>query len=174
LPPRLLNARARAILRRDLSFHLSRRSEPYVTLKEFPDHHDAELVLKLYELRREDVMRASRAQLLSGFHPKSFDDVLAITRMEHPLNAAFRQCGSFWEMAYGMARHGVIHAEFMMESNGEGLLLYSRVEPWLAEYRAQVSPIGFRNAEWVATQTETGRQTAERFRKRMQATLEAK
>jgi hypothetical protein len=159
----LLNARARAILRRDLSFHLSRRSEPYVTLKEFPDHHDAELVLKLYELRREDVMRASRAQLLSGFHPKSFDDVLAITRMEHPLNAAFRQCGSFWEMAYGMARHGVIHAEFMMESNGEGLLLYS-----------QVSPIGFRNAEWVATQTETGRQTAERFRKRMQATLEAK
>lgn len=142
--------------------------------KEYPDHHDAELVLKLYELRREDVMRASRSALIAGFNPTSFEDVLAITKFDHPLNAAFRQCSTFWEMTYGMARHGVIHGEFMMESNGEGLLLFSRIEPWLAEYRAQVNATGFRNAEWVATQTETGRQIAERFRKRMQATLAAK
>lgn len=144
-----------------------------VSNKEFPDHHDAELVLKLYELRRESVLRESRSQLNATFLPKSFDDVLAVTRAEHPLNTAFRQCSTFWEMTYGMARHGVIHAEFMMESNGEGLLLYSRIFPWLAEYRAQVSPMGFRNAEWVATNTEAGRQIAERFGKRMQAMLAA-
>ena len=139
--------------------------------KDFPDHHDAELVLKLYELRREGVMRDSRTQLIAGFLPRSFDDVLAITKGDHPLNAAFRQCSSFWEMTYAMARHGVMHADFMLESNGEGLLLYSRIEPWLAEYRAQVNPIGFRNAEWVATESEMGRLIAERFRKRMQAML---
>ncbi len=144
-----------------------------MSVKEFPDHHDAELVLKLYELRRESVLRESRSALIAGFHPKSFEDIQAIIKGDHPLNAAFRQCSTFWEMTYGMARHGVIHAEFMMESNGEGLLLYSRIEPWLAEYRAQVSPAGFRNAEWVATQTEMGKQIAERFRKRMQATLDA-
>ncbi|MBL0170443.1 MAG: hypothetical protein IPP90_06850 [Gemmatimonadaceae bacterium] len=141
--------------------------------KEFPDHHDAELVLKLYELRRESVMRDSRTQLIARFLPRTFDDVLAVTKGEHPLNAAFRQCSTFWEMTYAMARHGVMHADFMLESNGEGLLLYSRVEPWLAEYRAQVSPLGFRNAEWVATETEMGRLIAERFRKRMQAMLAA-
>lgn len=141
--------------------------------KDFPDHHDAELVLKLYELRREPVMRESRAQLVTKFHPTSLDDVLALTKSDHPLNAAWRQCTTFWEMTYAMARHGVVHADFLMESNAEGLLLFSRVEPWLAEYRAQVSPMGFRNAEWVATECEMGRAIAERFRKRMQATLAA-
>ncbi len=144
-----------------------------MSAKEFPDHHDAELVLKLYELRREDVMRASRSLIVTKFLPTSFDDVLAVTKFEHPLNAAFRQCSTFWEMTYAMARHGVMHADFMLESNGEGLLLYSRIEPWLAEYREHVSPMGFRNAEWVATETTYGRLIAERFRKRMQATLAA-
>jgi hypothetical protein len=141
--------------------------------KDYPDHHDAELVLKLYELRREPVMRESRAQLIAKFHPTSFEHVLAITKGEHPLNAAFRQCTTFWEMAYAMARHGVVNADFLMESNGEGLLIFTRIEPWLAEYRAQVNPMGFRNAEWVATECELGRQLAERFRKRMQASLAA-
>lgn len=145
----------------------------FVPHKDFPDHHDAELVLKLYELRREPVMRESRAQIISRFLPSSFDDVLAITKSDHPLNAAFRQCSTYWEMTYAMAKHGVIHADFMLESNGEGLLLYSRIEPWLEEYRAQVNANGFRNAEWVATNSEMGRATAERFRTRMQAHLAA-
>lgn len=138
--------------------------------KDYPDHHDAELVLRLYELRREPVMRESRDRLNADFWPRSVDDVLAITKRDHPLNAAFRQCSSYWEMTYAMARHGVVHGEFLMESNGEGLLLFARIEPFLDAYREQVNPLGFRNAEWVATQTEMGRLIAERFRKRVRAT----
>jgi hypothetical protein len=141
--------------------------------KDYPDHHDAELVLKLYELRREPVMRESRSQLITKFNPTSFDDILAITKGDHPLNAAFRQCATFWEMTYAMARHGIVNPDFLMESNGEGLLLFTRFEPWLKEYREQVSPMGFRNAEWVATECELGRAITERFRKRMQASLAA-
>ncbi|HEY0928841.1 MAG TPA: hypothetical protein VGE27_02885 [Gemmatimonas sp.] len=142
-------------------------------LKDFPDHHDAELVLKLYELRREAVMRDSRSQVITKFLPTSFEDVVAITKADHPLNAAFRQVSTYWEMTYAMAKHGVIHTDFMLESNGEGLLLFSRIEPWLEEYRTQVNANGFRNAEWVATNSEMGRAIAERFRKRMQAQLAA-
>ena len=98
-------------------------------LKDTPDHHDAELVLKLYELRREAIMRESRAALIAKFHPTSFEDIQAILKGEHPLNAAYRQVSTFWEMVYSMARHGAIHAEFLMESSGEGLLLFSRIEP---------------------------------------------
>ncbi|ODT00547.1 MAG: hypothetical protein ABS52_18325 [Gemmatimonadetes bacterium SCN 70-22] len=125
-------------------------------------------MLKLYELRRESVMRDSRRQLNASFWPTSFDEVLAITKYDHPLNEAFRQCTTYWEMTYAMARHGVMHAEFMLESCGEGLLLYARIEPWLSEYRAKVSALGFRNAEWVANETEMGRVIMERFRKRVQ------
>lgn len=141
--------------------------------KDYPDHHDAELVIKLYELRREAIMRESRAAISRDFLPRTFEELLAVTKSDHPLNAPFRQCGTYWEMVYGMAKHGVIHAEFMLESNGEGLLLYSRVEPFLEQYRATVSPLGFLNAEWVATHTERGRATLERFRARNKALLAA-
>jgi len=145
-----------------------------VPLKDYPDHYDAELALKLYDLRRESVMRESRAAINATFLPTSWEDVLAITKPDHPLNAPFRQCATYWEMVYSMARHGVMHAEFMMESSGEGLLLFSRIEPWLEQYRAHVgNPLAFRNAEWISKESELGRTVAERFRKRMQAHLSA-
>jgi hypothetical protein len=73
-----------------------------------------------------------------------------------------------------MARHGVMHGEFLMESSGEGLLLFTRIEPWLEQYRQQTgNPLAFRNAEWVAKETDLGKLIAERFRKRMKAQLEA-
>jgi hypothetical protein len=62
--------------------------------KDKPDHHDAELVLKLYDLRREPVMRASRDAMLGKFWPKSYEDFVAVTKFDHPLNAAFRQVSS--------------------------------------------------------------------------------
>ncbi|MCE2903322.1 MAG: hypothetical protein ACK6DP_01210 [Gemmatimonas sp.] len=70
-----------------------------VPLKDDADHHDADLALTLYDLRREAVMRESRAALVSKFLPASWDDVLAVTKPDHPLNAAFRQCATYWEKA---------------------------------------------------------------------------
>ena len=91
------------------------------------------------------------------------------------MNAAFRQVSSYWEMAYGMVRHGVLHADFMLDSNGEGLFVYARVAPYLEEYRRKAgSPRSFRNAEWVATQTDMGRQLFAHFTDRVKQTLAAK
>ncbi len=143
-------------------------------LKDSPDHYDAELVIKLYELRREPVMRESRANINGKFWPKSFDDVLAVTKSDHPLNAAFRQIGSYWEMVYGMARHGVVHPDFMLESNGEGIYLFAKMEPYLEPYRANHNALAFRNAEWAANETETGRRLLDHFRKRVQQVLPTK
>ena len=138
--------------------------------KDFPDHHDAELVLRLYELRREPVMREARTAIARDFLPRTADELLAVTKPDHPHNAAFRQVGSYWEMAYGFARHGVVHADFLIENNGgEGLLLFAKVEPWLAELRAASAPTQFRSAEWIATHSTAGRELLERFRRRMRA-----
>lgn len=143
-------------------------------VKDYPDHHDADLVVKLYELRREPVMRESRSSLVAKFLPASFDDLIAVTKPDHPLNAAFRQCTTYWEMVYSMARHGVVNGEFLMESSGEGLLLFTRIEPWLEQFRAHLgNPLALRNAEWIAKETELGRTIADRFRKRVQAHLDA-
>lgn len=155
--------------------HLNALLETPVLKKDFPDHHDAELVLKLYELRRESVMRDSRNQLNAAFWPTTLDEALAITKSDHPLNAAYRQCVTYWEMTYAMARHGVMHAEFMLESNGEGLLLFARFEPFLEGFRAAMgNPLSFRNSEWIANETEMGRLIMDRFRARVKARMAGK
>ena len=141
-------------------------------LKEAPDHHDADLVLKIYDLRREAVMRESRSAVNAKYWPRNEAEAIAVTTAEHPLNVPFRQISGYWEMVYGMARHGIIHADFLVENNGEGLLLFARVEPYLAAFRKVASPRYFRNAEWVAMNCPTGQVLMEGFRARVKRMLE--
>lgn len=143
-------------------------------LKEAPDHHDADLVLKIYDLRREAVMRDSRTAINAKFWPRSAEEAIAVTASDHPLNIAFRQTSGYWEMVYGMARHGIVHPDFLVENNGEGLFLFARIEPYLAAFRAAASPRSFRNAEWVANSCETGRLLMESYRARIKRALEAR
>jgi hypothetical protein len=139
--------------------------------KGLPDHHDAELALRVYELRREAVMRESRSSLNQKFWPKTFEDIQAVTKSDHPLNAAYRQVNTFWEMVYGFARHGIVEADFWMESNGEGLLLFAKVAPHLERIRAEINPVAFRHAEWVARESAEGRRLFQVFSERVKKTL---
>lgn len=142
--------------------------------KEHPDHLDADLILKIYDLRRESVMRESRAAVLRDFWPRTVEDALDVLRPDHPLNRAYRQMTGYWEMVYSMARHGVVHPEFLVENNGEGLVLFARVEPYVAAIRQATSPRSFRNTEWVAHETENGRAMMESFRARVAKVLAGK
>jgi len=127
-----------------------------------PGYHDADIVLRLYEMRREEVMRRSRDTISFGFWPRSWDDVAVIMDVSHPDNAAWRQVASYWEMVYGLARRGIVDPEFLVENNGEGLLLYTKLRPFLERLRSD-APTAFQNAEWAATQTDVGRQRVEHF-----------
>jgi hypothetical protein len=139
-----------------------------------PNHHDAELVLRLYDLRREPVMREHRALFIREFWPRRADDVLDVVRGEHPLNVAYRQVTTYWEMAYVLCRHGTLHPEMLLESSGEGLFIYARIEPYIAELRAATNPRTLRSTEWIATQTELGRTIMELQRVRVKKLLEAR
>jgi hypothetical protein len=91
-----------------------------------PTHHDAELVLRLYELRREPVMRENRDKFLRGFWPKDEAEAVAVLALDHPLNVAYRQVTTYWEMAYALCKHGTLSPELLLDSSGEGLFAYSR------------------------------------------------
>jgi len=59
-------------------------------IKDAPDHHDADLVLRLYELRREATMREARRYLATEFWPAVPADLLAVTKPDHPGHTPFR------------------------------------------------------------------------------------
>jgi len=134
--------------------------------KKQPTHADADLILKLYDLRREAVMRESRRTIVSWM-PRSYEDVKAITRLDHPSNAAWRQVSSYFEMAWGFARHGILDPDLLAENTGEGLLLYAKVEPYLKTLRAELSPTVFRNAEWLVAECKVAAERLALFRKRL-------
>ena len=140
--------------------------------KNKPTHADAHLVLELYDLRREAVMRESRKTIVS-WTPRSFDDVKAITEFSHPSNAAWRQVSSYFEMAFGFARHGIVPADFLAEYTGEGLLLYAKIEPHLKRFRKEIAPTAFTNAEWVAKKSVFARERLKLLRKRVEGMLKA-
>jgi len=143
--------------------------------KDYPDHEDANLVLRCYELRQEPVLRESRAAIIGVFQPKSLEELLDLTKPGAPLNAPFRQVGTYWEMVYNFVRQGVVHAEFFLESNnGEGIYLLAKVHPFLAAYRERANPRAFLNAEWVSKNTTIGRELFARYQARVKAALEAK
>lgn len=136
-------------------------------IKERPDHHDAELVLRLYDLRRETVMRQSRDAMLK-FLPRTWEEFDAVLQLGHPQNAAWRQVSSYWEMAYGFARHGVVNPDFLVESGGEGLVLFAKVLPFLERMRKEISPTALQNAEWMVQNSAVARQRFELIQARIQ------
>ena len=141
--------------------------------KDRPDHHDAQLVFQLYDLRRETTMRKAR-ELMLAFNPKSWEELFAVTKGEHALNQAWRQFGSYWEMVYATVKHGIVHPDYFMENVGEGLILYVKIEPFLPRYRQEISQLAFVNSEWVANNTDRGRKLVELFRKRFGIAPQAK
>ena len=138
-----------------------------------PDFQDAELVLRIYELRREPVLRQSRDALNAKFWPKSYDEVAAVSNdMQHPLNAAWRQVTSYWEMVYSFAHHGICNADFLIDANGgEGLFFFSKIVPFLADIRKNGSPTAFQHTEWISTHCETGKKRLAMMRSRVEQIL---
>lgn len=85
-------------------------------------HADADLILKLYDLRREDVIRAARKAWMA-FEPQDAETARrAGTDLTLELNAHIRQVTSYWEMAFSIANQGAIDPELFARNCGEGLL----------------------------------------------------
>lgn len=88
---------------------------------------DADIILKLYELRTETVMREARAWVIGQFWPNTVDDVFDVLMSPaHPHNPHLRQVLSYWEMAAALVLHGAVSAELFVDTNGEGFLLLAK------------------------------------------------
>jgi len=128
---------------------------------------DAELILRLYDLRREAVMRQARNDMFTKFHPKSFEDIAAVLKGDHPVNVAYRMVSSYWEMAAGFVKHGALDSELFAENCGEGLFLFAKVQPHLERLRKEYSPTAYLNMEWVLHKSPETRRRLELVQKRL-------
>jgi hypothetical protein len=112
---------------------------------------DAEIILRLYELRTEATMREARAWVGGEFWPATAEDYFAVAENPaHPHNAHLRQVLSYWEMAAAMVLHGAVSAELFVDCNGEGFFLLAKFAPILAAIREKTPGFMIKTTELVS------------------------
>jgi hypothetical protein len=116
-----------------------------------PNHDDANLILRLYELRREPRMREARRWFFSSFHADTLEDVQRLCPVGSEESASYRMVTSYWEMAASFVANGVLHDELFFQSNQELLFIWERVRTLVPQARAmQKNPKALGNMEQVA------------------------
>jgi len=105
-------------------------------------HHDAELILKLYDLRREKTMREARNWFFQ-FNPQSPKDFLDVLTSDK--SGFYRMVVSYWDMACSFVSNGAIDEQMFNDANGEHIFVYAKVEPFLEALRAESN-----NPEYLA------------------------
>lgn len=130
-------------------------------------HDEADLILKLYDLRREETMRKARDWFFSEFNPESMEDYQKALFSEH--SAYVRMVPTYWEMAAALVNHGAIGMEMFNDTNGEHIGVFAKIEPLLPQLRSFFSPEAFKNLEKLIDSTPDGRKKVAAFRERMKA-----
>lgn len=110
---------------------------------------DAELIIKLYDLRRDKKMRKARNFIFFDFFPNSADDVKALFGNPESAqqNAYFRQATSYWDMVAAMVNHGAIDKDLFFDTNGEFFAIWAKIGDFVPELRGFFGPQYMANLE---------------------------
>ena len=115
----------------------------------------ADLILKLYDLRREATMRKARDWFFT-YNPTSAAEYMQ-KMMDPEVGGYLRMVSSYWDMAASFVNHGAIDAEMFNDTAGEHMMVFAKIEPFLAELREMFQePKAFRHLEKVIMDMPNG------------------
>jgi len=126
-----------------------------VCVRESADHFDAELLLRLYELRREEKLRRARQYMIEEFQADSVEDLGRRLPQGTEENTFFRMALSYWDMAASLVNHGLLKEDLFFENTGEFWLIWEKVRhlaPALRE--ARKNPLAWKSLETLARKYE--------------------
>jgi len=111
-------------------------------------HEQVNLMLRLYDMRREPRLREAREWFMINFYPASLDDLKRMCPPGSRENAFMRMVVSYWEMVSSIVNRGLIDEDLFFESTGEHWMVWDRLKPVAAEWRAMFkNPHQFANIE---------------------------
>jgi hypothetical protein len=114
-------------------------------------YDDVNLILRLYDMRREERMREARRWFVSEFHCRTLEDFNKKCPPGSGMNESFRMVVSYWDMVASFIVCGVLQKEIFFESNRELLLVWERIRDLVPQYREMTKdPKSWSNFETVA------------------------
>ena len=132
---------------------------------------EAGLILKLYELRREETLRTARDWYFREFNPQTIQDFTAA--MMGPHSGHVRMVVTYWDMAATLVLQGAISMEMFAETNGEQIGVFMKIKKLLPEIRQQFGPRFAVNLEKLIEQMPHGKEQVAAMRERMKMILAA-
>jgi hypothetical protein len=118
----------------------------------------AELILKLYELRREPVMRSARSYVGGEFSPRSFEDFLAIMSAGDQHTSYVLQVYGYWDMVAALVIHGALDEGLVYNTCPEMYFQFAKIRPYIEELRSKSSlPEMFHSVQKLIEGSEKGR-----------------
>jgi len=142
------------------------------TMAKKPTVADAQLILQLYDLRREAEMRKARNWWAMEFFPQTADDFLKVAwAMGTQENNWLRQVGGYWGMVTSFVLQGVLNEDLFLQPgfSGELFLIYAKIHPFMKEIREKLGdPEAFLNLEKAVTRTKWGRNRLQFMMKRVE------
>jgi hypothetical protein len=128
---------------------------------------DAQLILKLYDLRREPEMRKARHWFAAEFWPQDVEELVKVVNsFPSQENAWLRQVSGYWDMAASLVLQGALNEDLFLQPgcSGEMFFILGKIYPFLKEFREKINnPEAFVSMEKVATSSKTGRKRLERM-----------
>jgi hypothetical protein len=126
---------------------------------------DAQLILELFNLRREAELRKARNWVEMEFWPRTFEDVKKVMADYNSQgNLYLRMVTGYWEMAASLVVQGALSPKLFHANNGEMYFLYTKLHPFIAQMRQEFeSPEFLSNIEGVINITPGGKERLERF-----------
>jgi hypothetical protein len=119
-----------------------------------PTYDDANLLLRLYEIRREDKMRQARHWFLFEFIPGSWSDFRAKFFTGDEADNYLRMVVSYWDMACALVKQGVLNKDLFYTTTGEHVVVWEKIKPWMEEVRQETKdPLILRSLEEIVADT---------------------
>jgi hypothetical protein len=138
-----------------------------------PTPADADLILKLYDLRREAEIRKARNWWLVDFWPETADDFMKIAQaLGTQENNWLRQVGGYWELAASLVVHGAVNETLFLEPafSGEMFLIFAKLHPFLRDVREKMQNPGMlANVEKVIKKSKANQERLKAVEQRLAA-----
>jgi hypothetical protein len=99
---------------------------------------DALVILKLYEMRSEALMRQARAWFFSEFNPQSGKEIVALLQSGERQSAYYRMVSSHWEVAASLVNNGGVDERMFLDGNSEHVVVFAKLQPFIEEIRETI------------------------------------
>jgi L-rhamnose mutarotase len=130
---------------------------------------DAQVIMQLFELRREAEMRKARNWFGGEFHPQSVEDVMNVVQASGTdANRYFRMVTSYWEMAAAMALHGAVNEALFLDTQNEMFFIFAKLAPYVEGCREKMqSPDAMKKMETLINKSEESKKKLHAFSERV-------